>query len=214
MHDSLMPLSGMVLIFNMAIGEVIFGGVGTGFTSMVIYAIITMFLVGLMIGRTPEIFGKKLEPPEMIMAVIVLLSSTVAQLTFTAIGVSNAFGLSSLNNAGPHGFTEILYAFVSQAANNGSAFAGLTGNTPFYNLAGAFVMFVGRFFVIIPTIAIAGMLMKKKMVPKSVKFPTASPLFVVMLVSVVIIVGALSFFPPLALGPGLEHLMLQAGRTF
>lgn len=214
MHDSLMPLSGMVLIYNMAIGEVIFGGVGTGFTSMVIYAIITMFLVGLMIGRTPEIFGKKLEPPEMIMAVIVLLSSTVAQLVFTAIGVSNAFGLSSLNNAGPHGFTEILYAFVSMAANNGSAFAGLNGNTPFYNLAGALVMFIGRFFVIIPTIAIAGMLMAKKMVPKSVKFPTASPLFVVMLVSVVIVVGALSFFPPLTLGPLLEHMMLQAGRTF
>jgi K+-transporting ATPase ATPase A chain len=214
MHDSLMPLTGMVLIFNMAIGEVIFGGVGTGLISMIIYAIVTMFLVGLMIGRTPEIFGKKLEPHEMIMAVVILLSSTVVQLTFSAIAVSNTFGLSSLNNAGPHGFTEILYAFVSMAANNGSAFAGLNGNTPFYNIAGAFVMMVGRFFVIVPALAIAGSLVQKKMVPKSAKFPTASPLFVVMLVSVVIIVGALSFFPPLALGPLLEHLLLQTGRTF
>jgi K+-transporting ATPase ATPase A chain len=214
MHDSLMPLSGMIAIFNIAIGEVIFGGVGTGLISMIVYAIITMFLVGLMIGRTPEIFGKKLEPPEMIMAVIVLLSSTIIQLTFTAIGVSNTFGLSSLNNAGPHGFSEIMYAFVSQAGNNGSAFAGLNANTPFYNLAGACAMIVARYSVIVPALAIAGMLAQKKMVPKSVKFPTASPLFVVMLVSVVIIIGALSFFPPLALGPGLEHLMLQAGRTF
>ena len=214
MHDSLMPLTGLILIFNMAIGEVIFGGVGTGLISMIVYAIITMFLVGLMIGRTPEIFGKKLEPAEMIMAVIILLASTIIQLTFSAIGVSNSFGLSSMNNAGPHGFSEIMYAFVSMAGNNGSAFAGLNGNTLFYNLAGAFAMLVGRYFVIIPALAIAGMLVKKKMVPKSVKFPTASPLFVVMLVSVVIIVGALSFFPPLALGPLLEHLMLQAGRTF
>ena len=214
MHDSLMPLTGLILIFNMAIGEVIFGGVGTGLISMIVYAIITMFLVGLMIGRTPEIFGKKLEPAEMIMAVIVLLASTIVQLTFTAIGVSNSFGLSSLNNAGPHGFSEIMYAFVSMAGNNGSAFAGLSGNTLFYNLAGALAMIVGRYFVIVPALAIAGMLVQKKMVPKSVKFPTASPLFVIMLVSVVIIVGALSFFPPLALGPLLEHLMLQSGMTF
>jgi K+-transporting ATPase ATPase A chain len=138
----------------------------------------------------------------------------VVQLTFTAIGVSNAFGVSALNNAGPHGFTEIFYAFVSMAANNGSAFAGLNANTPFFNLAGAFVMLVGRFCVIIPSLAIAGTLAQKKMVPKSVKFPTASPLFVIMLVSVVIIVGALSFFPPLALGPLLEHLLLQTGKTF
>jgi K+-transporting ATPase ATPase A chain len=214
MHDSLMPLTGMIPIFNIAIGEVIFGGVGTGLISMIIYAIITMFLVGLMIGRTPEIFGKKLEPNEMIMAVIVLLSSTIIQLTFTAIGVSHDFGLSSLNNSGPHGFSEIMYAFVSMAGNNGSAFAGLNANTPFYNLAGSCAMIVGRYFVIVPSLAIAGMLAKKKFVPKSVKFPTASPLFVVMLVSVVIIVGALSFFPPLALGPLLEHLFIQAGRTF
>jgi potassium-transporting ATPase potassium-binding subunit len=214
MHDSLMPLTGMILIFNMAIGEVIFGGVGTGLISMIIYAVMTMFLVGLMIGRTPEIFGKKLEPREMAMAVLILLSSTVVQLILTAFGVSNSAGLSSLNNAGPHGFSEIMYAFVSMAGNNGSAFAGLNGNTPFYNIAGAAAMLVGRYFVIVPALAIAGSLVMKKMVPKSAKFPTASPLFVVMLVSVVIIVGALSFFPPLSLGPLLEHLMLQAGRTF
>jgi len=214
MHDSLMPLTGMIAIFNIAIGEVIFGGVGTGLISMIVYAIITMFLVGLMIGRTPEIFGKKLEPNEMIMSVVVLLSSTIIQLTFTAIGVSHDFGLSSMNNAGPHGFSEIMYAFVSMAGNNGSAFAGLNGNTPFFNLAGSCAMLVGRYFVIVPSLAIAGMLVQKKFVPKSVKFPTASPLFVVMLVSVVIIVGALSFFPPLALGPLLEHLFIQAGKTF
>lgn len=214
MHDSLMPMSGLVLIFNIAIGEVIFGGVGTGLISMIVYAIITMFLVGLMIGRTPEIFGKKLEPREMVMAVIVLLASTVVQLLFTAIGVSTTFGLSSLTNAGPHGFTEIMYAFVSMAGNNGSAFAGLNANTLFYNLAGACAMLVGRFAVIIPALAIAGTLVEKKKVPQKAKFPTTSPLFVVMLVSVVVVVGALSFFPALALGPLLEHLLLMGGTTF
>jgi K+-transporting ATPase ATPase A chain len=150
----------------------------------------------------------------MIMAVIVLLASTVVQLIFTAIGVSNSFGLSSLNNAGPHGFSEIMYAFVSMAGNNGSAFAGLNANTLFYNLAGSFAMLVGRFAVIIPALAIAGTLVEKKPVPQSARFPTATPLFVVMLVSVVIVVGALSFFPPLSLGPLLEQLLLQGGKTF
>jgi len=214
MHDSLMPLTGLVLIFNIAIGEVIFGGVGTGLISMIVYAIITMFLVGLMIGRTPEIFGKKLEPPEMVMAVIILLFPLCVQLTFTAIGISHAFGLSSLNNAGPHGFTEMMYLFVSQIGNNGSAFAGINGNTPFFNLAGACCMLVGRYFVVVPSLAIAGTLVKKKMVPKSVKFPTTGWIFVVMLVSVVIIEGALCLFPALALGPLLEHLLLQAGQVF
>jgi K+-transporting ATPase ATPase A chain len=214
MHDSLMPLAGMILMFNIAVGEVIFGGVGTGLISMIVYAVITMFLAGLMIGRTPEIFGKKLEPREMIMAVIVLLASTVIQLIFTAIGVSNSFGLSSLGNAGPHGFSEIMYAFISMAGNNGSAFAGLNANTPFYNLAGAFAMLAGRFAVIVPALAIAGTLVEKKPVPQSARFPTTSPLFAVMLVSVVIVVGALSFFPPLSLGPLLEQLLLQGGRIF
>jgi potassium-transporting ATPase potassium-binding subunit len=214
MHDSLMPVTGMILIFNIAIGEVIFGGVGTGLISMIIYAIITMFLAGLMIGRTPEIFGKKLEPFEMVMAVIVLLSSSITQLALGAVSVSSGIGLSSLNNAGPHGMSEIIYAFVSAAGNNGSAFAGLNANTPFYNLATASAMLIGRFTVIIPSLAIAGALARKKMVPKSVKFPTEGPLFVAMLISVVIIVGALTFFPVLVLGPYLEHLMILAGKMF
>lgn len=214
MHDSLLPLSGMILIFNIAIGEVIFGGVGTGLISMIIYAIITMFLVGLMIGRTPEIFGKKLEPFEMVMAVIVILSSSVVQLVLSAVAVSHSFGLSSLNNAGPHGMSEILYAFVSAAGNNGSAFAGLNANTPFYNIGTAFAMLVGRFSVILPALAIAGTLVAKRTVPKSAQFPTDGALFIVMLVCVVIIVGALTFFPVLALGPLLEHLLMYAGKVF
>lgn len=214
MHDSLMPLAGMMLMFNMAIGEVIFGGVGTGLISMIIYAIMTMFLVGLMIGRTPEIFGKKLEPYEMIMSVVILLSSSVVQLVLSAFAISSTLGLSAMGNAGPHGLSEILYAFISMTGNNGSAFGGLGGNTVFFNLAGAMAMLIGRFSVIIPALAIAGSLANKKMVPKSVKFPTASPLFVVMLTSVIVVVGALTFFPPLTLGPLLEHLFVLAGRTF
>jgi len=214
MHDSLMPLTSLILIFNIAIGEVIFGGVGTGLMSMIIYGIITMFLVGLMIGRTPEIFGKKLEPFEMVMAVIVLLASSIVQLCFGAFAVSNTLGLSSLNNAGPHGMTEILYAFVSAAGNNGSAFAGLNANTVFFNLSTAFAMIVGRFSVILPSLAIAGALVQKKMVPKSAKFPTTGPLFVIMLVSMVIIVGALTFFPVMTLGPVLEYLFILAGKVF
>lgn len=214
MHDSLMPLTGLILMFNMMIGEVIFGGVGTGFVGMILYAILTMFLVGLMIGRTPEIFGKKLEPFEMIMAVIAIVLPSVIQLTFSAIAATQNFGLSSLNNQGPHGLSEILYAFASGAGNNGSAFAGLNANTPFYNLAIAFAMLIGRFGTILPSLAIAGSLIKKKFIPDEAKFPTASPLFVVMLVSVVIIVGALTFFPALVLGPILEHLLILSGGLF
>lgn len=208
MHDSFMPLTGLVLMFNMMVGEVIFGGVGTGLVGMILYAILTMFLVGLMIGRTPEIFGKKLEPYEMIMAVIALVLPSVIQLIFGAIASTNQIGLSSLNNAGPHGLSEIIYAFASGAGNNGSAFAGLNANTPFYNLTIAFTMLVGRFGTIIPSIAIAGSLIKKRFVPDEAKFPTASPLFVAMLVSVVIIVGALTFFPVMVLGPILEKLLM------
>jgi potassium-transporting ATPase potassium-binding subunit len=214
LHDSLMPLSGMILIFNMAIGEVIFGGVGTGLISMIVYAIMTMFLVGLMIGRTPEIFGKKLEPYEMVMGVVILLSSSIVQLSLGAFAISNKIGAAALGNTGPHGLSEILYAFISMAGNNGSAFAGLGANTLFYNLTGAAAMLIGRFSVIVPALAIAGSLVNKKMVSKSVKFPTAGPLFVVMLVSVVIVVGALTFFPALTLGPLLEHLFIRSGRAF
>lgn len=214
MHDSLMPLTGLILMFNMMIGEVIFGGVGTGFVGMILYAILTMFLVGLMIGRTPEIFGKKLEPYEMVMAVIAIILPSIIQLTFSAIAATHGFGLSSLNNAGPHGLSEIIYAFASGAGNNGSAFAGLNANTPFYNLSIAFAMLVGRFGTILPSLAIAGSLIKKRFVPEEAKFPTTSPLFVVMLVVVVIIVGALTFFPALVLGPILEHLFILSGGTF
>ncbi len=215
MHDSLMPLSGLVLIFNMAVGEVIFGGVGVGLIGMMIYAILTMFLAGLMIGRTPEFIGKKLEPYEMIMSVIAILSSAIALLVLSSIAVSTRDGLSSLNNAGPHGLSEILYAYASAANNNGSAFAGLNADTLFYNLTTSFAMLVGRFTTLLPALAIAGSLAKKKVVPVSGgTFPTTSKLFIVMLVSVVIIVGALTFFPALTLGPLLEHLFVQIGKTF
>lgn len=214
MHDSFMPLTGLVLMFNMMVGEVIFGGVGSGLVGMILYAILTMFLVGLMIGRTPEIFGKKLEPFEMIMAVIALLLPSIIQLMFGAIALSHNVGLSSLNNAGPHGLSEIIYAFASGAGNNGSAFAGLNTNTPFYNLTIAFAMLIGRFGTLIPSLAIAGSLIKKRFVPDEAKFPTDSPLFVVMLVSVVVVVGALTFFPVMVLGPILEKLLMSAGGLF
>jgi K+-transporting ATPase ATPase A chain len=215
MHDSLMPLSGLVLIFNMAVGEVIFGGVGVGLIGMMIYAILTMFLAGLMIGRTPEFIGKKLEPYEMIMSIIAILSSAITMLALASMAISTRAGLSSLNNAGPHGLSEILYAYASTANNNGSAFAGLNANTLFYNLTTSLAMLVGRFTTIIPALAIAGALVKKQIVPASSgTFPTTTPLFVIMLVSVVIIVGALTFFPALTLGPLLEHLFVQIGRAF
>lgn len=214
MHDSMMPLTGLVFMFNMMVGEVIFGGVGSGLVGMILYAILTMFLVGLMIGRTPEIFAKKLEPYEMVMAVIALILPSIIQLIFGAIAATHGFGLSSLNNAGPHGLSEIIYAFASGAGNNGSAFAGLNANTPFYNLSIAFAMLVGRFGTLIPSLAIAGSLIQKRFVPDEAKFPTASPIFVVMLVSVVIIVGALTFFPVMVLGPILEKLLISAGGLF
>lgn len=214
MHDSFMPLTGMVMMFNMMVGEVIFGGVGVGFVGMILYAILTMFLVGLMIGRTPEIFGKKLEPFEMVMAVIAIVLPSVIQLIFGAVASSSSLGLSSLNNLGAHGLSEIIYAFASGAGNNGSAFAGLNANTIFYNLTLAFAMLIGRFGTIIPSLAIAGSLINKKFVPEESKFPTASPLFTIMLVSVVIIVGALTFFPALVLGPILENLFVHAGKLF
>jgi potassium-transporting ATPase potassium-binding subunit len=215
MHDSMMPFTGLVYMFNMAIGEVIFGGVGVGLIGILMYAILAMFLAGLMIGRTPEFLGKKLEAREMIMAVIVVIAPAIASLIFAAIAVATPVGLSSLNNAGPHGLSEILYAFFSAAGNNGSAFAGLNANTVFYNLTLSFAMLVGRFLTILPALAIAGSLAAKKSVPPSSStFPTASPLFAALLVGVVVIVGALTFFPALVLGPVLEHLSLLVGKTF
>jgi K+-transporting ATPase ATPase A chain len=174
-----------------------------------------MFLAGLMIGRTPEFIGKKLEPYEMVMSVIVILSPAITMLVLSSIAISSQVGISSLNNAGPHGLSEILYAYASAANNNGSAFAGLNVDTFFYNLTTSFAMLIGRFTTILPALAIAGSLAKKKVVPASAgTFPTTSKLFVAMLVSVVIIVGALTFFPALTLGPLLEHLFVQIGKTF
>jgi K+-transporting ATPase ATPase A chain len=215
MHDSLMPLSGFILLFNIAIGEVIFGGVGTGLISMLIYAVLTMFIAGLMIGRTPEFIGKKLESFEMVMALIVILSPALLLLLMSAIAISTQAGLSGLGNSGPHGLTEILYAYASTSGNNGSAFGGLNVDTPFYNLTTSLAMLVGRFSTILPCLAIAGSLAGKKIVPASTAtFPTTGTLFIVMLVSVVIIVGALTFFPVFTLGPFLEHLLMTAGMTF
>jgi K+-transporting ATPase ATPase A chain len=215
MHDSMMPLSGLVLLFNMVVGEVIFGGIGVGLIGIIFYAILTMFIAGLMIGRTPELLGKKLEPFEMIMATVAILLPSIAILAFAGMAISLPLGVSRLNNAGPHGLSEILYAFASACGNNGSAFAGLNANTVFYNLTLAAGMLIGRFATIIPALAIAGSLAQKKTAPPgSATFPFASILFVIMLVGVIVIVGALTFFPVLVLGPALEHWMIQAGRTF
>jgi potassium-transporting ATPase potassium-binding subunit len=212
MHDSMMPFTGLVYMFNVAVGEVIFGGVGVGLIGMLMYAVLALFLAGLMIGRTPEFLGKKLEAREMIMAVIVVVAPAISSLVFAAVASATKVGLSSLNNAGPHGLSEILYAFFSAAGNNGSAFAGLNANTVFYNLTTGFVMLVGRFATILPALAIAGSLAQKKAIPpSSATFPTESLLFTGMLVGVVIIVGALTFFPALVLGPVLDHLLLFRG---
>jgi len=215
LHDSLMPLSGLILIFNMAIGEVIFGGVGTGLIGMLIYAILTMFLAGLMIGRTPEFIGKKLESSEMVMSLIVILSPALLLLMMSSVAISTQAGLSGLSNPGPHGLSEIVYAYASASGNNGSAFGGLNADSLFYNLTTSLAMLVGRFSTILPALAIAGSLAGKKIVPVSTAtFPTTGTLFIVMLVSVVIVVGALTFFPLFTLGPFLEHLLMTAGKTF
>jgi K+-transporting ATPase ATPase A chain len=215
MHDSKMPLTGLVYMFNMGIGEVIFGGVGVGIIGMLFYVILTMFIAGLMIGRTPEFLGKKLGPYEMIMAVIGVLLPPVALLIGSAIAILSPAARASIANPSAHGLSEILYAYLSAAGNNGSAFAGLNANTIFYNLTLGLVMLVGRFATILPGLAIAGSLANKKTVPTSIAtFPTTSILFVGMVVAVVIIVGALTYFPIFTLGPFLEHLMLFGGKLF
>ena len=215
MHDSVMPLTGLVYLFNMGIGEIIFGGLGVGLIGMLFYVILTMFIAGLMIGRTPEFLGKKLGPYEMTMAIIALLVPAATILILTAVAIVLPDGLAGLNNPSAHGLSEILYAYSSALANNGSAFAGLTANTVFYNLTLGLGMFIGRFIVIIPALAIAGSLAKKGKVPmSSASFPSTNALFVIMLVSVVVIVGALTFFPVYSLGPILEQLFLHRGLTF
>lgn len=215
MHDSFMPLGGMIPLINMQLGEIIIGGVGAGLYGMLLFVILAVFIAGLMVGRTPEYLGKKIEAREVKMTMLAILCLPIAMLTFTAVAVVTPAGLSSIQDAGPHGFSEVLYAYTSAAANNGSAFAGLSGNTPFYNLTLGTAMLVGRFFVIVPTLAIAGSLAAKKTVPPSLgTFPTTGVLFVVLLIGVILIVGGLTFFPSLALGPIAEHMAMQAGNLF
>jgi len=209
MHDSFTPLGGLVPLWMMHLGEVIFGGVGSGLYGMLMVVIITVFIAGLMVGRTPEYLGKKIEPYEMKMASVAVLVMPLSVLLFTAMGAVTEVGVSSIANPFAHGFTEILYAFSSMVNNNGSAFAGLNANTFFYNVLGGIGMLIGRYWIAIPTLAIAGSLVRKKIVPNSSgTLPTHTPLFIILLVSVTIIIGALSFLPALALGPIVEHLML------
>jgi K+-transporting ATPase ATPase A chain len=214
-HDSFTPLGGLVPLVNIMLSETVFGGVGAGLYGILIYVVLSVFIAGLMVGRTPEYLGKKIEAYDVKMAMLVTLVFPLIILVLTGISTVEGFGTSSITNPGPHGLTQILYAFTSMAGNNGSAFAGLNGNTLWYNTAGAATMLVGRFFMIIPMLAIAGNLAKKKTVPASAgTFPVTTPLFTVLLVSVILIVGALTFFPALSLGPVLEHLLMMAGKTF
>ncbi|HRI38209.1 MAG TPA: potassium-transporting ATPase subunit KdpA, partial [Nitrospira sp.] len=209
MHDSYTPLGGLVPLFLMQFGEVVFGGVGSGLYGMIVFAIIAVFIAGLMVGRTPEYLGKKIEPYEMKMAALLILIMPLIVLGFTAIAVGTETGRSSLLNPGPHGFSEVLYAYTSQGNNNGSAFAGLNANTPFYNLTGGVAMLIARYWLAIPTLALAGSLVRKKAVPPgSGTLATHTPLFVTLLIGVVIVVGALTFLPALALGPLVEHLLM------
>jgi potassium-transporting ATPase potassium-binding subunit len=218
-HDSYTPLGGLVLIANIALGEIIFGGVGAGLYCMIMFAIIAVFIAGLMVGRTPEYLGKKIERKEIMMAVLALLVSPLLILGFSAVAVVLPAGLAGLTtgagNLGPHGLTDILYSYTSQNGNNGSAFAGLNGNTPFYNWTGGIVMMIGRFAEVIPLLALGGALVKKRVVPASLgTFPTTTPLFVGLLIGVILIVGALTFFPAYALGPIVEQLLMNAGKVF
>ncbi|MGB8063225.1 MAG: potassium-transporting ATPase subunit KdpA [Candidatus Sulfotelmatobacter sp.] len=214
-HDSLTPLGGMVPLVNIMLSEVIFGGVGSGMYGILVYIVLAVFIAGLMVGRTPEYLGKKIEAYDVKMAMLVSLVFPLIILTLTGISVVKGFGMAGISNPGPHGLSQILYAFTSSAGNNGSAFAGLTVNTPWYDTATGITTLVGRFFMIIPMLAIAGNLAQKKYVPPSLgTFPVTTPLFTFLLISVILILGALTFFPALSLGPILEHLLLQVGKTF
>ncbi|MGB8363095.1 MAG: potassium-transporting ATPase subunit KdpA [Rhizomicrobium sp.] len=215
MHDSFMPLGGLVPMVNIQLGEIIFGGVGSGLYGMLLFAIIAMFVAGLMVGRTPEYLGKKLESKEVKMAILAILITPLSVLGFTALASVVPAGLAGIANNGPHGFSEILYAYSSATGNNGSAFAGLSANTVFYNTTLGFAMLLGRFLWIVPMMAVAGSLVEKKIVPPSAgTFPTTGPLFVGLLAGVILIVGGLTFFPALALGPIVEHLTMQAGNLY
>ncbi len=216
MHDSFMPLGGIVPMVNIMLGEIVFGGVGAGLYGMLIFVVVTVFIAGLMVGRTPEYLGKKIESYDVQMSMLYVLIFPFSVLLFTAVSVMMPnLGLSSLNNSGPHGLSEILYAYASATGNNGSAFAGLSANTHWYNLSITVAMLLGRFLMIVPMLAVAGNLAQKKLVPPSAgTFPVNTPLFTVLLVGVILIVGALTFFPALALGPILEHLLMLAGKSF
>jgi K+-transporting ATPase ATPase A chain len=214
-HDSFTPLGGLIPLVNIMLSETVFGGVGAGLYGILIYVVLSVFIAGLMVGRTPEYLGKKIEAYDVKMAMLVTLVFPLIILVLTGISTVEGFGTASVSNPGPHGLTQILYAFTSMAGNNGSAFGGLNGNTAWYNTAGAMTMLVGRFFMIIPMLAIAGNLAKKKAVaPSAGTFPVTTPLFSILLVSVIVIVGALTFFPALSLGPVLEHLSMMAGKAF
>lgn len=209
MHDSFTPLGGLVPLVMMQLGEVAPGGVGSGLYGMLVFVLVAVFVAGLMVGRTPEYLGKKIEPFEMKMAALLILITPILVLGLTALALSLDAGTASISNPGPHGFSQVLYAFTSQGNNNGSAFAGLNANTPFYNLTGALAMFIARFWLILPTLALAGSLAAKKKIPTGAgTLPTTSPLFISWLIVVVILVGALNYLPALALGPVIEHLMM------
>jgi K+-transporting ATPase ATPase A chain len=215
MHDSFTPLGGMVPLINIMLGEVVFGGVGAGLYGMVVFIILAVFIAGLMVGRTPEYLGKKIEAYDVKMAMLAVLVLTVTILVFAAIATVRPFGTSSISNPGPHGLSQVLYAYVSSSGNNGSAFNGLNANTVWYNISTALAQLLGRFFMVVPVLAIAGSLAKKKIVPQSAgTFPVTGPLFAGLLVSTVVIVGALTFFPALSLGPILEHLLMASGKSF
>src|ERR1700681_1556093 len=215
MHDSFTPLGGMVPLINIMLGEVVFGGVGAGLYGIVVFVILAVFIAGLMVGRTPEYLGKKIESYDVKMAMLAVLIFPLVILVFTAISVLFSFGTSSITNPGPHGFSQVLYAFTSAVANNGSGLAGINGNTPWYNTSLGIAMLLGRFMMILPMLAIAGNLAGKKQTPATLgTFPVTGPLFTVLLMGVVVILGALTFFPALSLGPILEHLLMQAGKTF
>ncbi|HYB00017.1 MAG TPA: potassium-transporting ATPase subunit KdpA [Ktedonobacteraceae bacterium] len=218
-HDSYTPIAGMILMANMALGEIIFGGVGAGLYCMIMFAVIAVFIAGLMVGRTPEYLGKKIERKEIMMAVLGLLVSPLVILGFSAVAIVLPAGIAGLTtgagNLGPHGLSDILYGFTSTNANNGSAFAGLNGNSPFYNWTLGFAMLIGRFAEVIPLLALGGALVKKRVVPAGLgTFPTIGPLWIALLIGVILIVGALTFFPAYALGPIVEQLLMNAGKVF
>jgi K+-transporting ATPase ATPase A chain len=215
MHDSFTPLGGMVPLINIMLGEVVFGGVGSGLYGMLVFVILAVFIAGLMVGRTPEYLGKKIEAFDVKMAMLTVFVFLLILRTLMAIGVVTGYGKAGISNPGPHGLSQILYAYTSGAGNNGSAFAGGNWNSRWYNTSIGFDMLLGRFFMVIPVLAIAGSLARKKFVPESAgTFPVTTPLFTGLLVSVVLIVGALTFFPALSLGPILEHLLMHAGKVF